>query len=182
MIFTDTETTGLIQPKAISLDLQPEIVEVAAIKTDDELNEIARLEFMCKPSKPISDEVSRINGITNAMLEDKKPFVAHFKELSEFFLGEVKLVAHNAAYDVGMISLELQRLKMECKFPWPMIHECTVQIAAEVGGHKSKSLGNLHQHYFGEPIKGAHRAMNDVEAMIKIYREMRNAISSKKAG
>lgn len=175
MIFFDTETTGLINPKASDLNLQPEIIEFAGIKTDENLNEISRLEFLCKPSlcgTELPRGASKANGIYWNHVENKSPFSHHFRELSNFFRGEEKDVAHNSAYDIGMLNLEIRRLGMECRFPWPTIHHCTFQMAEEIGGLGSKSLGNLYEHFFQEKLPNAHRAMGDVLGMIKVYKAM----------
>lgn len=175
MIFFDTETTGLINPKASELDVQPEIIEFAAIKTDDNLKEVSRLEFLCRPElcgTEIPIGASKTNGIYWNHVEGKKPFSHHFRELSDFFRGEEKLIAHNASYDVGMLTLEIRRLGMEARFPWPTIHHCTFQMAEEIGGLGSKSLSNLYEHFFQEKLPNAHRAIGDVLGMMKVYKKM----------
>lgn len=167
-IFWDVETTGLLTNSEDPKN-QPHMVEFAAIKTDDELNEVARLEFLCKPPILLTPELIKIHNITNEMLADQKPFQAYYKELCEFFIGVKTMVAHNLPFDLGVLFYELKRLNKHHAFPWPYIHECTMQMSE---GEESRKLGNLHIKYFGEPIPDAHRAMADVEALIKIYGRM----------
>lgn len=173
MIFFDTETTGLLGPGILPLDKQPEIIEFAAIKTDKDLNEIARMEFLCKPDRPIPKYLTeKVHKISNEDVKDKEQFVYHFSDLVHFFLGEIRLVAHNAQFDVGMLKLELTRLGLENKFPWPTLHICTMDTVESVGTFKSKALGNVYEDLFDEEIPDAHRAMVDVEALIRVYKEL----------
>ena len=168
----DTETTGLPQPSIIPLSGQPEIVEYAGIKYDDDLNEIGRLEFLCKPRIPITPQLTKIHGITNEAVQNEKPFAAHYKELCEFHLGVNRLIGQNLKFDITMLDLELRRLDLNRKFPWSPMHTCTMDLSSSTGRFEKKSLGFVYEQLFGEPIPGAHRAMNDVKAMMRIYKEL----------
>jgi DNA polymerase III subunit alpha len=167
MIIFDTETTGLIKNGFVELKDQPEIVEFAAIKLDDKtLEEVGRLEFLIRPTKPITDELVKIHGITNEMVADAGMFPDHFPKLVEFFFGERYSVAHNHSYDAGMLSLELRRMKREYKFPWTPVQICTVGSTFHIKNYRL-NLTALHNHLFGIGFAEAHRAMGDVEALTK---------------
>ena len=99
MIVFDLETTGLPKAEGADLDLQPRITEFGAVKLDDDLNEIGVLEFMCNPGIPLDPQITKITGITDEELANKKPFVAMLDEVCDFFLGERTLVAHNLPFD-----------------------------------------------------------------------------------
>ena len=53
MILFDLETTGLPKAEGSDLDMQPSIIEFGAIKLDDDLEETARMEFLCNPGHPL---------------------------------------------------------------------------------------------------------------------------------
>lgn len=171
MIVFDTETTGLLESGNENPDFQPEIIEFAAVKLDSDLNIIDRIEFFCKPKKEITAEITKITGITSDMVKDAKPFQAHYMDLCKFFFGETTLVAHNATFDVDILFFALKRIGKEKNFPWPYIHECTVEMSE---GRKSRKLGDLYLEEFGNPIDGAHRAMRDVVALVHYYRRLMN--------
>jgi DNA polymerase-3 subunit alpha (Gram-positive type) len=174
MILFDTETTGLIGNASLPLTEQPEIIEVACIRVDDEtLEEVGRFDSFVRPSRlPLPAKITEITGITDEMLAGKPTFARVLPLLADFFLGERTLVAHNAAYDVGMMMLELRRLDRVNKFPWPIQHCCTVEMNMDIKGHRMKQ-GDLYTHVTGQPLQGAHRAMNDVEGLLAIVRWMR---------
>ena len=177
IIFFDCETTGLLKAETAPIGLQPYITELYAVKTDDNCNQIATYHQMFKP--PITFEehnakktgITDITGITNAMLKDKKAFPEHWREIADFFLGTTTMVAHNISYDRGCLFYELKRINRLQNFPWPPVHECTIEQSMSLQGHRL-NLQKLHTHLFGEPFVGAHRAQSDVEAMLKCYKKM----------
>lgn len=172
MIVFDTETTGLIQ-KGQKLDKQPEIVEFGGIKLDDEtLEEVGRLNFLCKPRNLCPPDAVNIHKITNEMLADEKSFSAYVPQLQEFFFGERTMVAHNCPYDMKMMSFELQRLEVVQKFPWPMNHICTVERTYDINNYRL-NLQKLHVLATGEEFAESHRAMPDVEALCRCVRWLR---------
>ena len=83
MIVFDLETTGLPKAEGSDLDIQPKIIEFGAIKIDDdEFKEVDRFEFLCNPGHELDPKITKITGITDEMLKDPKPFIAHFKDFS----------------------------------------------------------------------------------------------------
>ena len=170
MLIFDTETTGLVQPALVPLAEQPEIIEFAGIKIDDfTFEETERLTFLCKPRNPISEEITKITGITNEDLINEKSFAAYYHELANFFLGESIMVAHNLSFDHSMLRFELERIGKECAFPWPFKQVCTVEASFSIN-NKRMRLCDLHQLACGEDFKDAHRAMADTEALLRCVR------------
>lgn len=173
MIIFDTETTGLVKPTAVSLNEQPEIIELAAIKLEDKkpYKELERIEFLCKPKYPLSAKITEITGLTDKDLEDQPKFSAKYPYLCEFFRGEFYLIGHNVKFDVDLLSFELQRMGRLTKFPWPPMHICTVEATVSRKGFRLNQ-GLLYEELFGDIIKSAHRAMADVEVLVKITKEL----------
>jgi DNA polymerase III epsilon subunit-like protein len=170
MIVFDTEATDLLKPEGVPLNEQPHLVEFAGIKLDDNtLKEKARLEFMVNPGVPLPPTFSKITGIREEHVKDKKPLINHYKELVDFFLGESIMVAHNVSYDKGILKFALLRLDKLLNFPWPPIHICTVEASYGLKNFRLK-LGLLHEMATGKPHKDAHRAMGDVEALCTCVR------------
>lgn len=175
MIIFDLETTGLPKAEGSDLDLQPRIIEFGAIKYNNELiqkgemKEEARLEFFCNPGNPLDPKIIKITNITDEMLKNEKPFIAKINELTNFFLGETDIVAHNLPFDRKVLRFELERLDKVTKFPWPPNHICTVEIGQKFWG-KMRKLGDIYEDLFDEKIEGAHRSINDVEATARIVK------------
>ena len=169
MIVFDLETTGLPLAEGADIDLQPRITEFGAIKLDHQLKEIAVLEFLVNPGIPLDPKVTKITGLTDDMLKDKKPFVARLEEITNFFLGERFLVAHNLPFDRIVLQFELERLGKLFQFPWPPEQICTVEVGETIWNKKRK-LSDIYLEVTGNEHKGAHRSIADVRALIEIFK------------
>ena len=167
MIVFDLETTGLPKAEGSDLDLQPRIIEFGAIKLDDDLNEVGVLEFLCNPKIPLEPKITKITGITDDDLKDKKPFVSMLDEVCEFFLGEKFLIAHNLPFDRVVLKFELERLGRITSFPWPPVQICTVEVGETIWNKKRKLI-DIYFEVTGKEHKGAHRAIEDVRALIEV--------------
>ena len=172
IIVFDTETTGLLEPEAADIKLQPRIIEFAAIKLSNTpeggLVKVDRIEFKCNPEMLLPAIITKITGLKDEDVVDAPKLIEKIGELQEFFVGSRTLVAHNAGFDVGVMWYELVRLGLQKKFPWPPRHICTVESTMQIKGHRLH-LADLHEHLFGEKFAGAHRAMVDVEALNRCF-------------
>jgi len=170
IVFVDTETTGLLEAEGNVIENQPYIIEIAAIKTDDDLNQIDCFMTYIKPPKPLPPVITKITGITDNDLIAAPAFHEIYKELVNLFFGCHTLVAHNLMFDLGMLVNELGRLKKTYNFPYPPIHYCTVEHSMHIKGFRLK-LGELYNLATGkEEIIGAHRANEDTQALIDCYK------------
>lgn len=176
MIFFDTETTGLLQPEANDLNMQPYIIELYAVdlQWDPDTGSfkfVKEFESFFKPPIPLDPIITKITGITDDMLVDQPTFASRYGAVCDFFLGQTTMVGHNLSFDAGMLWTELARLQCEIKFPWPKNHQCTVELSMGIKHHRLK-LSDLHELATGAPHDGAHRARGDVEAMVTCYKWM----------
>ena len=169
MIVIDLETTGLLMPEASDLKEQPYIIEFAGVKLDDDLKEIDSLEFLVNPGFPLPEQIIKITNIKDDDLKDKPPFIFYFEKLSEFFLGQDRIVAHNLPFDKGILKHNLSRIGKVTSFPWPPKQLCTVEVSQQVWGKKRK-LVDIYKEVTGKEHKGAHRAMADVKATVEVLR------------
>lgn len=171
----DTETTGLLKPKANDMDKQPYITEIYVAKlihrSDGQIEQIAEFEQMFKPPMPITEEITRITGITNHDLKDCPSFKRVAPDLCDFFIGVGRMVAHNLAFDRSMLANELVRAGKILNFPWPPQHVCTVEKSLHLE-QRRMNLTKLHEEFFGEGFPDAHRAKNDVLPLIRCYKHM----------
>ncbi len=168
MIFIDLETTGLLKPDTIDTNLQPFITEIYAVKLTKDLEFIDELDTLVKPPIPISEEITKLTGIDDAMLVNAPSFISVYPKLVELFLGEKETVAHNISFDLGVTYFELRRCGYENKFPWPYIWTCTVEKSMPIQ-NKRLRLSQLHTLATGAPHEGAHRAKADTLALLRCY-------------
>ena len=100
-IILDTETTGL------SFELGDRIIEVGCIELYNHIPSGKTLQFYCNVQKKISEEASKIHGITNEFLSSHPTFKENANNLINFVKDDI-LVIHNAAFDIGFINNELK--------------------------------------------------------------------------
>lgn len=187
VIVFDTETTGLLKTKSSDIHDQPQIIEYYGMRVvhraDGIIEKVAEFETYFKPAKPFDEAIiTKITGISNAMVKDAPSFFDKHKELLEFYKGAHRMVAHNCAFDDAMVKNEFLRLATdelitvdEFNAAIDQIQEmkrmCTVQKTMFFQ-QRRLTLTNLHQELFGVPFEGAHRARHDVEALFRCYEEL----------
>jgi DNA polymerase III epsilon subunit-like protein len=160
----DCETTGLFYSGLIDDDKKPELTEFMAIKYDlDEEKIIKEFDFLVKPKRGIPKEITKITGLTDDMLKDALPVQARIKEIREALETSDAVIAHNLSYDVEMIETEFSRCGETINWPRKI---CTIEQTICVKGYRL-SLTDLHKELMGEPFSGAHRARQDVEALLR---------------
>lgn len=164
----DTETTGLLKPSPAKLHEQPHIIELYACVINEEFQLLREFESFFSIPIPFFSDITKWTGITEDMLKGKPSFAKKYKELAKFFTGVDLIVAHNMTFDEGMLANELLRIHKLIYFPWPRYHVCTVEKSMIVRGHRLK-LSDLHEILTGKGFEGAHRARNDVHALVRCF-------------
>lgn len=160
IIIFDTETTGLPLPNAAPLEKQPKVIELGMVVLDKGTEH--RLNWLINPGEQITEEITKITGITNDDLVGKPAFSEIVPEVLEWFAGSDVAIAHNAPFDTKLINFEFKRLGIE--FPWPESVVCTVQEYTHRFGKRPK-LTQLYEDVMGETLAQTHRAIDDALAL-----------------
>lgn len=168
ILLFDTETTGLLKPSPAKLELQPYIIELYACVIDEDFNMLREFESFFSVDFKLDDIITKITGIKDETLIGKPTFRSKYTELAKFFTGVDAMVAHNLEFDKGMLGNELLRCDKLMQFPWPRHHICTVEKSMPVRGYRL-SLAKLHQEITGKGFADAHRAKNDVYALVRCF-------------
>jgi DNA polymerase-3 subunit alpha len=79
-----------------------------------------------------------------------------------------RCIGHNMTFDHDMIDIEFSRLNRQIK--WPKLI-CTTEQTIFLTGQRM-TMSALHQHLFGEPFEGAHRAKQDTLALLRCCVEL----------
>jgi DNA polymerase III subunit epsilon len=163
-IVLDTETTGL-DPEA-----GHRIIEVAAIELVNHLPTGRTFHHFVNPEREVTAEAEAVHGIKTAHLAYKPLFASIVSEMLEF-LGDSRLVIHNAEFDIKFLNRELKALG----FPLiPMSRSVdTVQMARRKFPGAPASLDALCQRF---SIDNAHRTLHgallDAELLSEVYLEL----------
>jgi len=191
----DTETTGLPDFKAPSdAPHQPHIVQLAMVLMDDDMTERSSLSLTVKPDGwEISDEIAKIHGITTEIATrvgvPEKLAVDLYVALQ---YGEgVLAVAHNVNFDLRIMRIAMLRhgydkawqearpLKSYCTMetakPIVNLPPTAKMVAAGFNKPKPPRLSECVRHFFDEDLEGAHDALIDVRACVRVYRHLNGA-------
>lgn len=163
--FVDVETTGL-SPRAAR------VCEVAAVSFRG-ADRVGTLAELVNPGAPIPPEVSRIHGITDAMVKDSPSFGGVAPRLLAMLENSV-IVAHNAEFDLGFLKAECDRVGLR----FPKLHVVDTLIIARKGWKfQSNRLGKIAEE-LNISNGGWHRALADVEMTRKIFDHFISAFRS----
>ncbi len=102
-IVVDTETTGL-DPAA-----GHRIVEIGAIELENLLPTGRIYHQYINPERPMPRDAENIHGLGDGFLRDQ-PVFARIAPAFLDFIGDARLVIHNAAFDLAMLNAEFARL------------------------------------------------------------------------
>ena len=163
-IVVDLETTGL-DPEI------DEIIQIGAIKIQQD-KIIDKFNSLVKPSRPISDFIRELTGITNEEL-DKADDIKNVLPLFLDFIGDNILIGHNVNFDINFIyDNSLKILNTPFKNDFVDTLRIARKLLKELNHHR---LDDLIKHYNLEK-REEHQALNDCELTLKIYKNMLNEI------
>ncbi|MGI4775864.1 MAG: DNA polymerase III subunit epsilon [Janthinobacterium lividum] len=99
-IILDTETTGLDPLEG------HRIVEIGALEMKNKVVTGNKFHYYINPQRDMPTEAYRIHGISGEFLKNK-PLFANIAEEFLQFIGNAKLVIHNAPFDIKFLNHEL---------------------------------------------------------------------------
>ena len=180
-LFFDTETTGFARTAPLDHPSQPRLVQFAGILAKDKLP-IRRCSFLVHPEHVIIPQsATEIHGITTerARAEGIPLPIAVAIWQGLVSLADV-IVGHNIKFDLKIMEIAEAQAKMQSQ----AIKKQTICTMAEatnivkLPGGKSKNsfkfpkLEECIKFFFNESLDGAHDALVDTEACMRVYYEI----------
>jgi len=102
-IVLDTETTGMDPFEG------DRIVEIGCVELENHLPTGNHYHVYINPERDVPAEVVAVHGLTEEFLKDKPVFAEVYPDFLEF-IGDAKLVIHNAAFDMKFINHHLTEM------------------------------------------------------------------------
>lgn len=168
LIIYDTETTGLVRHPDAPIAKQPRIIEFGAAALDGKGKVVKRLSLLIDPEEFITDEITKITGITNDDVKGQPTFVEAWRtSIEPFFKKGSMALAHNEPFDHALVEYELKRA--EKTFKWPPVF-CTIGLYRERWGRDMR-LTELYANVMGKELDQKHRALSDVDALVEIVQK-----------
>lgn len=180
-LFFDTETSGLVNWKLPDTHpSQPSLVQLGLILTEDDgtIRRTLGIIFKCDE---IPIEASNVHGITTTISQvyGVKWNDSQKWELADMFHNADEIIAHNYKFDKVVINKFLEGIGVcddsksfctmlsstdICKLP----HKGPKRWPGQ-GAYKWPKCSEAYEHFFNEKLEGAHDALTDVRACMRIY-------------
>ena len=166
-IVLDTETTGL------EVRQGHRIIEIGCVELINRRLTGNNFHMYLNPEREVEEGALAVHGLSDQFLSDKPLF----SEIVEQFLAYVsgaELVIHNAAFDVGFLDAELQRLE----YATPAIGEIcavhdTLAQARKLFPGQRNDLDSLCKRYaVNNEQRELHGALLDAEILADVYLAM----------
>lgn len=162
-IVLDTETTGL------SPAMGDRLVEIGCVELINHIPTGQHYHVYINPQRSMPEEAFRVHGLSDEFLADKPLFNAVVDDFRAF-IGDARLIIHNAAFDIGFLNAELERAGHR-----PLGNEVidTVMLARDKHPGARVSLDALCKHYgIDNSRRTLHGALLDSEILAEVYLEL----------
>ncbi len=163
-IVLDTETTGLDPYQG------HRIVEIGCVELINRIPTGTTYHVYVNPERDMPAEALAVHGLTSEFLADKKLFTEIADELVAF-LGDAKLVIHNAGFDLAFLNAELERCTKPLITRERAIDTLTLARRRHPGG--PNKLDDLCLRYgIDNSRRTKHGALLDAELLAEVYAEL----------
>lgn len=163
-IVLDTETTGF-DPES-----GDRIVEIGAVELIGHVATGNTYHQYINPERSMPDEAFQVHGLGDDFLRDKPKFAQIGKAFLDF-IGDSKLIIHNAAFDIKFLNAELKWMGLP-QIPWAQALD-TLAIARQRFPGSPASLDALCRRFnIDNMSRTLHGALLDSEILAEVYLEL----------
>ena len=184
------KTPSVSFPKGQSIDTEYCVLDIETTGLSFRTNKITELgaviykngevieefEHFVNPEMPIPEEVVEVTHITDEMVKDAPTIEEILPKFLEF-IGDRVIVAHNADFDVGFIKYYAEQLGYKLE----NTYIDTLRLAKDLfPDYKKYKLGIIAEK-LGIKVDVAHRALDDVITLVKVFKVMLEMLKEKGA-
>jgi len=162
-IVLDTETTGL------SAENGDRIIEIGCVELLGRKITGNHFHHYLNPKRDSHEDALKVHGISNEFLRDKPEFEAIASDFLSFVSG-AEIIIHNAAFDIGFLNKELERLNLGRLTDHVAVVTDTLSMAKEMFPGKRNSLDALCDRLgVNNAARTLHGALLDAELLADVY-------------
>ncbi len=163
-IVLDTETTGF------DPETGDRIVEIGAVELMGHVATGKTFHEYINPERAMPDEAFQVHGLGDEFLRDKPKFAQVGRKFKDF-IGDAKLIIHNAAFDIKFLNAELKWMGLPL-IPWEQAID-TLAIARKRFPGSPASLDALCRRFgIDNGARTLHGALLDSEILAEVYLEL----------
>ena len=166
-IVLDTETTGLEHRQG------HRIIEIGCVELINRKLTGNNYHIYLNPQREIDQGAIEVHGITNEELRDKPLFAEIYAQLLEY-LGGAELIIHNAAFDIGFLDAELERLDQATPNMAAIctVHDTLLQARKLFPGQRNDLDSLCRRFEVNNTHRELHGALLDAEILADVYLAM----------
>ena len=163
-VVLDTETTGLDPADG------HRVVEIGAVEIVHQSLTGKVFHVLINPERDVSEDAVRVHGHRAAVLKDKPIFASVVDDFLAF-IGDSKLVIHNADFDIRFVNAELARLGLAAIGMDRVVD--TLMLARKKHPGQPNSLDALCDRFrIDRSRRVRHGALLDAEILVEVYWEL----------
>ena len=163
-VVLDTETTGLDPADG------HRVLEIGAVEIVHQSLTGKVFHVLINPERDVPQDAVRVHGHSAVALKDKPVFASVVDEFLSF-IGDSKLVIHNAEFDVRFVNAELARLGLAAIGMHRVVD--TLALARRKHPGAPNSLDALCDRYrIDRSRRVRHGALLDAEILVEVYCEL----------
>ena len=163
-VVLDTETTGLDPADG------HRVLEIGAVEIVHQSLTGKVFHVLINPERDVPQDAMRVHGHSSAVLKDKPVFASVVDDFLAF-IGDSKLVIHNAEFDVRFMNAELRRLGLATIGMDRVVDTLTLARKKHPGA--PNSLDALCDRYrIDRSRRVRHGALLDAEILVEVYCEL----------
>lgn len=164
IITVDTETTGLKWEEG------HRVIEIGCVRllSDGSLGD----QWQCylNPERSIPDESYHIHGLSEDDLRDKPLFAAIADDFLSF-IGDARLVMHNASFDLGFLNHELTMIGKD-ELKRERVVDSLQKARARYPGERATLDALCRRFNISIQHRSVHGALKDAELLARVYAHM----------
>lgn len=163
-IVLDTETTGFDPEQG------DRIVEIGAVELYNHMPTGNTYHQYINPERSMPQEAFEVHGLGDEFLADK-PVFAKIGQAFLDFVGDAKLVIHNAAFDMKFLNAELSWMNLP-RLPWDQAIDTLAMARQKFPGSPATLDALCRRFNIDNSARTLHGALLDSEILAEVYLEL----------
>lgn len=163
-IVLDTETTGMDPDKG------DRIIEIGCVELVNHLPTGKHLQIYINPERDIPADATAVHGITNEFVADKPVFSQIYMDFIDF-IGDGKLIIHNAEFDMKFLNAELRKVGHK-SLPWGNVIDTLAMARQKFPGSPANLDALCRRFNIDNTERTYHGALLDSELLAEVYLEL----------
>lgn len=163
-VILDTETTGLDPSDG------HRICEIGCVELVGRIETGRTFHAYLNPCRPMPAEAEAVHGLSDAFLADKPVFASVAAELAAF-LGDARIIAHNAEFDRRFLNWELRNCGHD-QIPFERVDDTLVLARKKFPGAKHSLDALCSRFGIDLSVRDKHGALLDAQLLARVYVEL----------